>query len=85
MRVSIDVPDYSHEHGLRMVWEVGYEVSVHAENNEVVISANRAGLISLARLLLTPADDRAPSGSHWHLDSDNSLEEGSCEVIIEKK
>jgi hypothetical protein len=72
-----------------MMWEVGHAISVRVENNEVVISANRKGLISLARLLLTLADERAPSGSHWHLDPGNdpfaSLDEGSCATVIEKK
>ncbi|MBR0352180.1 MAG: hypothetical protein IJH53_03145 [Oscillospiraceae bacterium] len=47
-----------------------------------MISANREGLLSLARQLLALAD--GVPGDHIHYDEDNSLEPGSSEMIIEQ-
>lgn len=63
-------------------WEDGFAIRVRSEMDAVVISANREGLVSLARHLQTLADE--PGQSHFHLDEYNSLEKGSCELIIEK-
>lgn len=63
-------------------WEDGFSIKVSAENSCAVISANREGLISLANHLLTLSQE--PAGGHIHLDSSNSLEDGSAELIIEK-
>ena len=57
--------------------EVGLDI-----DNAVVISANRDGLLSLARQLTTLADE--PVGFHIHYDDYNSLEDGSIEMIIAK-
>ena len=63
-------------------WTDNFEIRVRAEDGTVLVSANREGLVSLARHLRTLADE--PSQSHFHLDEHNSLEDGSCELIIEK-
>ena len=67
---------------MEMKWEAGFTVAVRAERGLAVISADRAGLRSLANHLAALAD-QAP-GSHFHLDAYNSLEEGSAELIVEK-
>jgi len=67
---------------MEMNWEDGFTVKVSVVNNEVVISANREGLLSLASQLKALAD--ADTGSHCHYDEYNSLEDGSTELIIEK-
>ena len=76
--------DYCTEKGLQLQWEKGFAISVNAPGNEVTIRANKSGLISLARHLLTLAQDSTPKHSHIHLDEYNSLEEGSAELILEK-
>ena len=63
-------------------WEDGFEISATVRGDEVTIAANREGLLSLANILTDLADE-AP-GSHVHLDEENSLEDGSCELVIEK-
>lgn len=73
--------DYCAEKGLRLQWEKGFAISVNAIENEVTIRANKSGLISLARHLLTLAQDSAPKHSHIHLDEYNSLDNGSAEFI----
>lgn len=62
-------------------WVGNYEISVSADGSgAAVITANRDGLLSLARQLAALADE-AP-GSHIHYDEHNSLEDGSSELII---
>ena len=48
------------------------------------IKANNSGLLSLARHLITLAQNNVPDGSHFHLDEYNSLETGSSDLIISK-
>ena len=63
-------------------WIDGFEIKAVIENNEIVISANREGLLSLAKHLTALAN--GISGDHIHYDENNSLEEGSAEIIIER-
>ena len=58
----------------------GFEIKAAAENSEIVISANREGLLSLAKHLTALADGLP--GDHIHYDAYNSLEEGSTDIII---
>ncbi len=68
---------------MNIEWEDGFEIQVKIEQDQVVISANKEGLLSLANQLKALA--QTTDGSHIHYDSYNSLEEGSTELIIEKK
>lgn len=68
--------DYCAEKGLQLQWEKDFAISVNALGNEVTIRANKSGLISLARHLLTLAQDSVPKHSHIHPDEYNSLEGG---------
>ena len=52
------------------------------ENGAVTMKANKEGLLSLATQLTALAE--AAPGSHIHYDQNNSLEEGSAEMIIER-
>lgn len=63
-------------------WEEDFTIRVSSENHTVLLSANKAGLKSLANYLLTLAEEKP--GCHFHLDDRNSLKEGSDELIIEK-
>lgn len=63
-------------------WVDGFEITVTVEEGTAIISANKEGLLSLANHLTTLAE--APSRDHFHLDANNSLEDGSAELIIEK-
>ena len=65
-----------------MNWVDGFTIKVRVESGYVVISANKEGLLSLAGQLKALADEVA--GCHCHYDEYNSLEDGSCELIIEK-
>ena len=68
---------------MKIDWVDGFKIDVSIDpDNAVVISANREGLLSLARQLTALADSLV--GSHIHYDDCNSLEEGSIEMIIQK-
>ena len=64
-------------------WHDGFNIKVKAENGEVLISANKEGLLSLADQLTALSEESA--GSHIHYGDYNSLEDGSDELIIELK
>ena len=85
MKVELEVPQYSPSEGLQLKWEQGFTIRVHAKGEQVVIGANRAGLVSLARHLLELAQSQVPDGYHFHLDSSNALEDDSLELVIEKE
>ncbi len=55
---------------------------VSVENSEIVISANKEGMLSLAKQLTELAE--GVPGDHIHYDEHNSLEDGSKELIIER-
>lgn len=63
-------------------WTDGFTIAVRIEQGAVILSANRAGLLSLARQMADMAE--MPSGTHLHLDEYNGLEDHSAEIIIEK-
>ncbi len=63
-------------------WVDGFEIRVNSDGRLTIISANREGLLSLARQLKDLAKEKP--GSHIHYDDYNSLADGSDELIIEK-
>ena len=65
-----------------IVWVDGSVINVSIENDTAVISANREGMLSLAKQLKALAD--GSPGDHIHYDGYNSLEEGSADMIIER-
>jgi hypothetical protein len=80
---SVDVPEYTAAEGLRFAWDDDARIEVGSDaDGSVVIAANRAGLVTLARHLLTLAQDEVPSGSHLHLEDDTGLEGGSIALVL---
>lgn len=67
---------------MKIEWENGFEIETAVENGGIIISANREGLLSLAKQLTALAE--AEPGDHIHYDENNSLAEGSMEMIIER-
>ena len=63
-------------------WVDGFEIKTVIVNDQIVISANKEGLLSLAKHLTSLAD--GVPGDHIHYDEYNSLEEDSAEMIIER-
>jgi len=75
-------PEYVRNIIMTVEWIDGFEIKANVENNEIIISANREGMLSLARHLTALAD--GVPGDHIHYDEHNALEEGSAELIIER-
>ena len=67
---------------MQIGWEDGFEIRAIVRGDEVAISANREGLLSLANIFSDLAEE-APD-THVHLDEYNSLEDGSCELVFER-
>ena len=67
---------------MKIEWVEGFKISAGYDHDEIVISANREGLLSLAEQLKALAEENP--GSHIHYDECNSLEEGSRSLIIER-
>ncbi len=65
---------------MNIEWIDGHEIRVKADDDTVVIAANKEGLLSLAKHITALAE--AVPGQHIHYDGYNSLEEGSTEMII---
>lgn len=69
---------------MKIGWVDGFTIEVRVDGgNTVVISANKEGLLSLAQQLTALAYESA--GSHIHYGAYDSLEDGSAEMIVEKK
>jgi hypothetical protein len=84
MLYEIDVPDYDPSNGFDFYWEPGFALVAQCSEGGVRISGNREGLISLGRHLIALGMADVEKGYHVHLDDSNSLEDGSCEVILER-
>jgi len=81
--LKINIPEYAKEQGAVSVWEDGFLIKSEVLNDQIMISANHAGLISLAKQLLFLAHAETSPGCHYHLEH-NSLESGSKEIVISK-
>jgi hypothetical protein len=78
----IEVPAYGPDSHLNFEWDDGFRIVVDRATSEVAITANAAGLVSLARHCLTLAQASVPPGSHIHLTDSVELEPGSGDLII---
>lgn len=85
MKQEVEITRYSKSKGLQLSWENNFAIEVKNEGKEVCVIANNEGLISLAKHLLALAQNEVPLGTHIHLDQYNSLEDGSVDLVIEKR
>ena len=67
---------------MNITWEDGFTIKIRVDHGAVIISANKEGLLSLAKQFAALADNLP--GSHINYDEYNSLEEGSAEMIVER-
>ena len=84
MKIYVDIPDYD-GNGLDVIWENNAKYSISVNDNYVVVSANKSGLISFAKQMLYMAYHDLPKGSYIHYDAFfTKTEDHECELIIEK-
>ena len=69
---------------MKLEWVDGFVIKTEINKSEIVIKANKEGLLSLANHLQKMAQGEVLSGYHLHLDDSNSLEDQSVALIIEK-
>ena len=84
MKITLDIPDYDGD-GLDVIWENGAKYAINIAYNSVVISADKAALVSIAKQMLYMAYNDLPGGSHVHYDSFFTKINGEYELVIEKK
>ena len=60
MERTLKIGSYSADRGLQLEWSPGFEIDVQLQSGEIVIRANKTGLISLAQHMLTLAEDSVP-------------------------
>ena len=82
--ITLDIPEFK-DGRFKHSWEDNFKISVENNGEQIIIKANREGLISLAKQLLTLSEENVPEGMHFHLDEFNSLEKGSVELVIERE
>lgn len=85
MKVTLDIPNYD-GNGIDVVWETGSKYEISIADNNVVISANKNALVSIAKQMLYMAYNNLPNGSHIHYDSFfTKMNEEEYELVIEKE
>ena len=67
---------------MKVEWVDGFEIQVKIQDGTAVISANKEGLLSLAKQFTALAE--GIPGDHIHYDEHNSLEDGSSEMVVER-
>lgn len=67
MHITLELPDYTPETGLRTQWQDGFSIATSGTADCFILKANKAGLISLAMHLLTLAQDGCASGLSYSL------------------
>jgi hypothetical protein len=84
MQITLDIPDYDDKKGLPSKWVGDFQIETSVDNNQIVIWANRDGLLSLANDLLILAQDNVPGGHHHHYEPEYGLTENSISLVIGK-
>lgn len=59
---------------MKIEWVNGFEIKTAVKGGEIIISANREGVLSLAKQLMALAE--GVPGNHIHYDDQSSLKEG---------
>lgn len=83
MKIILDIPNYDGD-SLDVVWENGSKYAINIDDNNVVISANKGALVSMAKQMLYMAYNDIPEGSHVHYDSFFTKINEEFELVIEK-
>ncbi len=84
MQLQIDIPNYDGQ-AQEVIWYEDADYTIDVFDGEVALTANREGLISLARQMLYMAYNDLPEGSHVHYDPFLTGKERACELILVKK
>jgi hypothetical protein len=88
MKIELEIPEYGPRSGFRFTWDEGWVIATQVYNDKIYLTANSAGLRSLAYHLLTLAQDTVPIGRdidyHEAWDDFAGLEPGSPPLFVIK-
>ena len=84
MKITLDVPYYD-GNGLDVVWEIDSKYAIKIIGDNVVISANKNALVSIAKQMLYMAYNDLPEGSHVHYNRFFTKMNEEYELVIEKE
>lgn len=68
MDIKLSIPDYD-GNAVDVIWEERADYSVSIDENSVILTANKQGMLSLAKQMIYMAYSNIPDGSHVHYDS----------------
>lgn len=83
MKIEIDLPDYDGI-GVDVIWEENADYTLDVFDDEVVLKANREGLLSLGKEMIYFAENNLQEGSHIHYDSFFTGKDRDYALILEK-
>lgn len=84
MKINIELPDYD-GNAVDVIWGENAKYNLKICDNTVILSANKEGLISLAKQMLYFAHNDLMKGDHVHLDGFfTKMDNIEYELIIEK-
>lgn len=83
MELKINIPDYDGD-AMDVIWQDNSYYSTEVFDDEILIKANSAGLISIAKQMLYMAYNDLSKGSHVHYDRFFTKMNNKYSLIIEK-
>lgn len=84
MKVSVDIIPFSEEGCLCLEHVPGTNIEFGADHTGLCIHSNAEGLLFLARICLTLAQNDTPVGSHIHMDGLSFVQDHGFDLIIER-
>jgi hypothetical protein len=86
MEIPVEIAPLSEKGGVSLIWKDGFEIEFSiVDGKTAILVANKEGLIALASHLLALSQEHVVSGAHIHLDEYGGLEDGSSELILQRK
>ena len=82
MKVNVDIIPYSEEACISLEYVPDADIKFDAHHNSLTIHANAEGLLFLAKICLTLAQDDTPNGSHIHFDGFNFVHSDAFDLTI---
>lgn len=82
MNIEVNIPVFD-GNAIDVIWEKGAHIEPGYEDNQILIRANREGLLSLAKQMIYLAVNEVAGGSHVHYDS-YFLGDTPLELVLEK-
>lgn len=67
MYIKLNIPNYD-GNAVDVIWDKGANFTATTDGVNIIIKANKSGLMSLAKQMIYMAYNDLPSGSHIHYD-----------------